>query len=739
MVRSIRGIRALAALVLVGGLIVAPAALAQGLPEVTIEQPRDGIDVATLGIPLTDIPLAVSYKSSAGVDKIEVLVDGAVQFVDRFSAPETEGRRSYLWDATAHGPGKHTISVIVFAGARSAGAQAMVEYKAVPSPGEVQPGPTLAVVSPSPGAVVSGLVPLRVEATGARPHWVQFFLDGRAVGHSLSEPYVISVDTSLYADGRHVVYAAMKTDRGTVTSDTLHVNFMNLEIPEPQGEEIVEPPVEDPRIEGPGPEVDVAPVEDPVEPDPGPAIAIPAEPIEPLTPPTPPPADPLNVGVDPQGQPPLEVVEPAVPEVPIVETVEPVEADPGPGAMTDLPPGLAGAEEWQPVGGGEEGPAVVLPVEVAPDEPPLPVEPVVEPPTPAEATIRPLEMELAGPDQLDVEVPSAPPAEPSVPTVAELVPPVEEPAVPPLEPVEPDAPLLPEPQGPTAEEVTPPPPLTPQLVEIDEAPTGPLSPLPPLVPLPSLTGPADAALPDPPPTGPAAPATEEAPSPEESPAPAQSEQPVEPLPAAAEELAGPAEVAAPGALPEPTTPEEIAVAEVPTEAIEPAPPAPAEPPAAAEAVAVDPLPTFGDDPVPVSGDTPLLTSPTGGPAPAAATTASGLVVWRDGAPMEGVRPAILQDGAVYLALRDLLIAVRGSMTWDAPSGHMSGRAGTAAFAITAGDDTATLRRGRIALDAPARVIDDALMVPLGFVKELLGLQAVQDPAAGTLELTGSSQ
>jgi len=126
MVRSILGIRALAALVLVAGLVVAPAALAQGLPEVAIEQPRDGADVATLGIPLTDIPLTVSYKSSAGVDKIEVLVDGAVQFVDRFSAPEAEGRRSYLWDATAHGPGKHTISVIVFAGARSAGAQAVV-------------------------------------------------------------------------------------------------------------------------------------------------------------------------------------------------------------------------------------------------------------------------------------------------------------------------------------------------------------------------------------------------------------------------------------------------------------------------------------------------------------------------------------------------------------------------------------------------------------------------------------
>ena len=63
MVRSILGIRALAALVLVAGLVVAPAALAQGLPEVAIEQPRDGADVATLGIPLTDIPLTVSYKS----------------------------------------------------------------------------------------------------------------------------------------------------------------------------------------------------------------------------------------------------------------------------------------------------------------------------------------------------------------------------------------------------------------------------------------------------------------------------------------------------------------------------------------------------------------------------------------------------------------------------------------------------------------------------------------------------
>jgi len=722
MVRSILGIRALAALVLVAGLVVAPAALAQGLPEVAIEQPRDGADVATLGIPLTDIPLTVSYKSSAGVDKIEVLVDGAVQFVDRFSAPEAEGRRSYLWDATAHGPGKHTISVIVFAGARSAGAQAVVEYKAVPSPGEVQPRATLAVVSPSPGAVVSGLVPLRVETTGARPHWVQFFLDGRAVGHSLSEPYAISIDTSLYADGRHVVYAAMKTDRGTVTSDTLHVNFMNLEIPEPQGEGVVEPPGEDPGIEGAGPEIDVAPVEEPVKPDPGPAIAIPAAPIEPLTPPVPSPADPLNVGVDPQGQPPLEVVEP----------VEPVEADPG--TMTDLPPDIAGAGEWQPVGVGEEGPAVVLPVEVAPDEPP-PGEPVVEPPTPVDATMRPLDTELAGPDGLGVQAPSAPPAEPSVPPAPDVTAPTEEPAVPPLEPVEPDVPVLPEPQGPTPEEV--PPPLTPQLVEIDEASTGSVSPLPPLVPLPSLTGPADAALPDLPRTGPVGlPSPEEAPSPEESPAAPRSEQLVEPLPAAVEELAGPAEVVALGALPEPRTPEEIPVVEAPTE---PALPGPAAPPTAVEAVAVDPLPSSSDDPVPVTGHTPLLTSPTGGPAPDAATEETGLVVCLDGAPMEGVRPAIIQDGAVYLALRDLLIAVRGSMTWDAPSERMSGRAGTASFAITAGDDTATLRGGEMALDAPALVIDGTLMVPLGFVEELLGLQSVQGPAAGTLEFKGSSQ
>ncbi len=176
--------------------------------------------------------------------------------------------------------------------------------------------------------------------------------------------------------------------------------------------------------------------------------------------------------------------------------------------------------------------------------------------------------------------------------------------------------------------------------------------------------------------------------------------------------------------------------EAPTE---PALPGPAAPPTAVEAVAVDPLPSSSDDPVPVTGHTPLLTSPTGGPAPDAATEETGLVVCLDGAPMEGVRPAIIQDGAVYLALRDLLIAVRGSMTWDAPSGRMSGRAGTASFAITAGDDTATLRGGEMALDAPALVIDGTLMVPLGFVEELLGLQSVQDPAAGTLEFKGSSQ
>lgn len=729
-------IPARAAIALVAGLLASQTVLAQGLPEITIEQPPNGIDVATLGIPLTDIPLTVSYRSSTGVDKIEVLVDGSVQFVDQFSTPEREGRRAYLWDATAHGPGEHTISVIAFAGSRSAGAQTVVTYGAVPSVGEGQPKPSLSIVSPGPGAVVSGLISLRAEPKGARPHWVQFFLDGRAVGHSLGEPYAVSIDTSLYDDGRHVVYAAMKTDRGTVTSETLHVNFVNLDIPEPQGEAVTEPPVQ-------GPEVEPAGV--PTVADAGPLVALPAEPLEVIVPPVPPPTDPISVGAISRGEPELAVVEPQLPQLPTappadVAPIEPATVPDLP-SIPSLPVELADAEAWQPLGGVYEQPSPAVeettgeqPAVPVPSQPGGLVEPLpAEEPTPPEPSIRPLDMELADPEPGEVEWAShalhgTPPslAGPVVeseqkpaealateppPTAPELAGPEPLLVLGPLDtgaepgsttldamPTEPALPPAVATEGPPEAPITVPSPLTPELVEIEQLEPRDGLPLPLLTPLPVLTGPAEAAAPPLLPVAVGAPARAAEPM---TPA-----EPQEPEPAtghtASEESARPVEV-----------------------------------PTATAASLGGPLITTGHDPVPVQGHAPLLAGPTGGPAPEAPPARATASL--DGTPLRVTHPMLVEDDIVFVPLRDVVLALGGSAMWDATAGRLSGRIGTASFSVSAGTSTARLRNEDRSLEAPARVYEGALVVPLSFAEEVLGLGAAYDTATGILELRSASR
>jgi hypothetical protein len=89
--------------------------------------------------------------------------------------------------------------------------------------------PTVAVTSPASGATVSGSVSVEASANDDRQiYWVDFHVDGRWIGRSLSAPYVATWDSTIETNGSHTLTAqAVDTQYNSTTSAAVTVTLSN--------------------------------------------------------------------------------------------------------------------------------------------------------------------------------------------------------------------------------------------------------------------------------------------------------------------------------------------------------------------------------------------------------------------------------------------------------------------------------------------------------------------------------
>ena len=206
--------------------------LAPDEPTVVIQQPANNADVTTLGVVLTDIPLVIAYSAPAGADRLEVLVDGKLQFKEDLGGRRS-GTASYLWDVTLHGPGAHKIGAVIYSGTQSASSEVTVNYG---GGGAAPPRTGVAFTSPAEGQVITGVATFDVRVEGAIPTWVMFLLDEHQVGTRVGAPLSMAFDTSGYSDGTHALQAIVRTDKGQkLESEILHVVFRNSPVTVPGG------------------------------------------------------------------------------------------------------------------------------------------------------------------------------------------------------------------------------------------------------------------------------------------------------------------------------------------------------------------------------------------------------------------------------------------------------------------------------------------------------------------------
>lgn len=746
---------------------------ALGRPVVVVTSPAD--EAVVHGE--TWINVAFRSESRRPVVRLELLLDGRDLQSYVVPAPLLEGQKSFPVDLSGISSGPHTLTVRALDSVGEVGTTQITL--------NVQPGgggaglvdripPVVSIYYPAHGAVVSGPVIIRAEVTdNVAVRNVVFFVDGKL--HTIrmnAPPFQAEWDTTVYADGTHVLEARAKDTAGNEGVSAPVTVIVQNQAPRPQ-------------TPAPAPAPYPAPAAPPTpEPSPGVVWSPPAAPPAP-SPVAPPVIAPAPVRVEPAEPPPPSLT-------PYVPAPAPgLLAPPAPAPAPELayapsgPPALAASPV--PESGHLAAPPALLP------EAPLPSEDGLQPTVPG------TDLRAARAPEPELAPVTPPPATPEPPpaTLHEVaaLPALEAPedvvAQPAVEPIA--APALavpelaagtPEPAAvpPTIEEVTFEPPgavpvdvavVTPAVEALPEPETP--APAPPSEPEPAPQVPEEpASVEVGPPPGVAAPetdvatetvATPEAAATTDDPggqAPGEPPQPAipadEPAPDAGEPaglMSPPVELyeegpvpALPGAsIATPPRPARTRPAEQPTTVVtprvivggRPAPPT-EEPPARAG------LRRTSTSESPEGPPAPSVTAQEGlGPAaaetrPLTAADADALatapVVFNGRALPDEARPEV-RDGVLMVSLKHIFEAAADALYWFADGSTARAVTASADLTVHVGVARATVNGESWELEAPVESLDGRIMVPVDFAARALGLAFGFDARDGRVIVSGT--
>jgi hypothetical protein len=124
---------------------------------------------------------------------------------------------------------------------------------------------------------------------------------------------------------------------------------------------------------------------------------------------------------------------------------------------------------------------------------------------------------------------------------------------------------------------------------------------------------------------------------------------------------------------------------------------------------------------------------------ASATTPPDITVKVNGQVVtQGVAP-VVENGRVLITLRDILDGLGAKVEWLPDTREAIITGGSHTITLKVGDSTAVVDGKEIAMDAPARIIDGRILVPLRFLSEEIGAKVIWVEDTNTLEVLDLSK
>ncbi len=174
-------------------------------PVVTVTEPADGAVVHGI------VPVRATATDNVGVTQVKFYVDYGLRYTD--NTPPWE----FSWDTTSGPDMERTIRARAYDAAGNWAYSPTIWVTVQNSaPPDTQP-PTVAVTSPSPGAVVQGTISLAATASdNVGVTRVRLRLDGSTLAELTAPPYQIAWDSNTVPNGTHVLDTEAEDAAGNV-------------------------------------------------------------------------------------------------------------------------------------------------------------------------------------------------------------------------------------------------------------------------------------------------------------------------------------------------------------------------------------------------------------------------------------------------------------------------------------------------------------------------------------------
>lgn len=173
------------------------ANLDQTAPVAAISSPADGATVSGV------VNVAISGTDNVGVTRLELLVDGTLQF------SSTNPSAVVPWDTTALLDGSHTLEVRAYDAVNLSGSK-RITVQVRNSTVIDTTAPLAAITSPADGASIKGLKSVKIQIAASdniAVTKVELYINGKLSGTSTTAPASFTWSTSKVAAGSHIIQA----------------------------------------------------------------------------------------------------------------------------------------------------------------------------------------------------------------------------------------------------------------------------------------------------------------------------------------------------------------------------------------------------------------------------------------------------------------------------------------------------------------------------------------------------
>lgn len=143
----------------------------------------------------------------------------------------------------------------------------------------------------------------------------------------------------------------------------------------------------------------------------------------------------------------------------------------------------------------------------------------------------------------------------------------------------------------------------------------------------------------------------------------------------------------------------------------------------------------GDSQAPVTTEDHTVPSSEDGNTEISQTNNSGqIVVYIDGQELYCEVPPMVQESRVLVPLRAIFEALGAELTWNDVSQQALAMRGETYITLTLWDPVAEINGDRVVLDVPPQAVSNRILVPLRFVAEALGAEAIWHGESQTVEI-----